>query len=291
MQAEIKAGPAIDFDRLVSSASQLYSLPDIYFKVRGIVNDPDSQLSDLSNVLSNDPGLSARLLKMANSAFFGMQSQVDTISRAVKIIGYKHIYDLVIATSITKAFGTMSNDVMSMDAFWVASTERALICRLLATSFHLREVERLFVAGLLLDIGHLVIYEHCADEAKQAIAISQEQLKPLSQVEKELLGFNAAELGAALAHSWNFPEQFSELIASQDQPQIGSSQEWEVGVVHIAKQLAGVAYNEEAVGLAFAAINPDIRNLTGLSVDICMETMAGVAEKISETLDMILPNR
>lgn len=291
MQAEMEQERVVDFDKLVNSASQLYTLPDIYFKVRSIINDPDSQLADLSNVLSNDPGLSARLLRMANSAFFGMQSKVDTITRAVQIIGFKHIYDLVIATSITKAFRDMSNDVMSMDAFWVASTERALICRLLATSFHLREVERLFVAGLLLDIGHLVIYEHCPEEAKQAIALSQSLMKPLDQVEKEILGFNASALGAALARSWNFPEHFVALIASQDAPQQGGSQEWEVAVVHIAKQLAGIADASDAVDLAYSAIDPGVRNLTGLTHDLCMETIAGAAEKLSDTLDLVLPNR
>ncbi len=291
MQAQMETEQTVDFQRLVNSASQLYTLPDIYFKVRSIINDPNSQMADLSSVLSNDPGLSARLLRMANSAFFGMQSEVDTITRAVQIIGFKHIYDLVIATSITKAFGSMSNDVMSMDAFWIASTERALICRFLATSFHLREVERLFVTGLLLDIGHLVIYEHCPEEAKQAIAISQAHMKPLNQVEKELLGFDASELGAALAKSWNFPEQFSMLIASQDDPRLDEGQDWEVCVVHIAKQLAGVAHDSDAVESVFSAIDPQVRNLTGLSHELCMEAVAEVAENLSDTLDMILPNR
>ena len=275
--------------RLVKSAAQLYSLPDVYIRVRNIIRNPDSSLVELSQVLANDPGLSTRLLRMANSAFFGMQNRIDTISRAVQVLGFQHIYNMVIGTSITKAFQGISNEIMSLETFWLASAERALLCRLLARQLRIKDTERLFISGLILDIGHLVIYKHHPDLARQAIDQSQSQLRPLNLVEQDILGFDAAELGAGLAGEWNFPQPLCELIRYQNNPELAEDDPLGVAVVYMAKQLAGVPPEHEAIEMALMTMPGEVKDLLKLSVDDCFEILTETVVELQETLEFIMP--
>ncbi len=274
---------------IVNSSSSLYSLPDIYFRVRDIINDPESEMRQLSEVLINDPGLSARLLRIANSPIFGLVARIDTITRAVQVIGFQHIYDLVIATSITKTFQGVSNDIMSIDAFWIASIERALIARKLAEHTGISDCERLFVGGLLLDIGHLVLYEHKPEEAQRAIIMAEQQGKPLHLAEREILGFSAAELASALAREWSLPEQFSNLIFYQDCPELATENQLETIIVHTAKQLAGTVAEPEATQIAYDSIPVTSKTALNLSLEDLEQLLADAMSGISETLDIILP--
>jgi len=278
----------IPMDRLVAASSQLYSLPDIYLKVRDIIFDPESQITDLGDVLMTDPGLSARLLRISNSAFFGLANEVGTISRAVQVIGFQHIHDLVVATSISKAFRGVSNDIMSIESFWIASVERALIARMLAERKRLPNSERMFVGGLLLDIGHLVMYEHIPEAAQQAISHADDQFKPLHLAEVELLGFSAAELGSDLARKWQLPESLSDQILYQDRPEL-LKHNAEVAIVHVAKCLAGTAAEPDAIGLVFDAISADVKAILNLTFEDCEQLLAGALGELSETLELIIP--
>lgn len=275
--------------RLVQSAAQLYSLPDVYIRVRNIIRDPNSSLGELSQVLANDPGLSTRLLRMANSVFFGIPSKVDTISRAVQVIGFQHIYNMVIGTSITKAFQGISNEIMSLETFWVASAERALVCRLLAQQAQIKDTERLFICGLILDIGHLVIYKHLPDQARQAIERSQSHLKPLHLVEQEVIGFDAAALGAALANEWNFPQSLCELIEYQNSPESAKDDPLGVAIAYAAKQLAGVPPEQEAIESILMAMPGEVKTMLKLSLDNCLEILKQSAVDLHETLAFIMP--
>jgi HD-like signal output (HDOD) protein len=274
---------------IINSGASLYSLPDIYFRVRDIINDPESEMSQLSDVLVNDPGLSARLLRIANSPLFGLAATIDTITRAVQVIGFQHIYDLVIATSITKAFQGVSNNVMSMDTFWMASIERALIARKLAEHIGIWDSERLFVGGLLLDIGHLVLYEHKPEEAQNAIIMAEQQGKPLYLAEREILGFSAAELASALAQEWSLPEQFSNLILYQDCPELAEENQLESIIVHTAKQLAGTVPEPEAIQIAYDTIPATSKTALNLSLEDLEQLVSDALSGISETLGLILP--
>jgi len=278
----------ISMDKLVSASSRLYSLPDIYLKVRDIISDPKSQIKELGDVLMVDPGLSARLLRISNSAFFGLTNKVDTISRAVQVIGFQHIHNLVVATSITNAFKGVSNDIMSIESFWIASVERALVARILAKRKGFTESERMFVGGLLLDIGHLVMYEHIPDAAQEAINHANAQFKPLHLAEVELLGFSAAELGSALARKWQLPDSLSNQILYQDQPEMAEYKA-EAAMMYVAKRLAGTVAETDAVSLAFDMIPADVKAVLDLTFEDCEQVLAETLGELSETLELIIP--
>lgn len=278
----------ISMDKLVTESSKLYSLPDVYLKIKSIIADPNSQIIELSDVLSTDPSLCARLLRISNSAFFGLSNTVETISRAVQIIGFKQIHNLVVATSIARAFDGLSSDTANIQKFWMSSVERALLARILAGKQAFLDAERLFVGGLLLDIGHLVMYEHVPEIAEQAILRAELEGKPLHVLETELLGFNAAELGAALAKHWQLPESLSNLILYQDQPEL-SENKLEAAIIYAAKQLAGTVPEVESVKMVLDSIPADVKEILSLTPQGCEELLFDVLGELSETLEMIIP--
>ena len=279
--------PVVSMERLVTESSKLYSLPDVYLKVKSIIDDPDSEISELGDALMTDPCLSARLLRIANSAFYGLASKVDTISRAVQIIGFKQINNLVVATSISHAFDGLSSEKVNIDKFWMASVERALVARVIAEWKRFPESERLFVGGLLLDIAHLVMYEHIPGFVEQVIERVEADSKPLSQVEVDVLGFNAAELGASLAKHWQLPETLCDQILYQDQPKLAENKV-EAAIMHVAKQLAGTVPETEAIASVFDAIPGDVKETLGLSAQNCEQFLADALGELSETLELII---
>lgn len=278
----------VPMDKLVTESSKLYSLPDVYLKIKSIIADPDSQISELSDVLSTDPSLCARLLRISNSAFFGLSNKVETISRAVQIIGFKHIHNLVVATSIARAFDGLSTDTVNIQQFWMSSVERALLARILASKQTLLDAERLFVGGLLMDIGHLVMYEHVPEMMETAIIRAEAEGKPLHVLEIELLGFDAAELGAALANHWQLPESLCNLIRYQDQPEL-SEEKQEAAIIFVAKQLAGTVPEPESVKMVFDSLPADVKNTLDLTPEGCEQLLFDGLGELSETLEMIVP--
>ncbi|TCJ16512.1 HDOD domain-containing protein [Parasulfuritortus cantonensis] len=203
---------------MVVGIKELSSLPAVYHQVRGVLDNADSSIIDLANVVSVDAAITARLLHVVNSVYFGLMSRVDTVSRAVSILGMQQVHDIVLATSVSAMFKGMSPANMNMTRFWSNSVMRALIARTGAEMVRAGELERFFVAGLLSDLGHLVMYEVEPKLAEQAQMLSVQSGRPLHELERELLGCDYAEVGAALVDKWHLPPRLGAAIAGQIEP-------------------------------------------------------------------------
>ena len=134
---------------LVRSSSSIFTLPEIYLRVRAVVDNPDSSMDDLANAIKVDPAISARLLKIVNSPLYGFPKQIDSVSRAVNVIGIEAVGDLVAATTIERTFAEMPVELMDLQAFWRKSVLCALLAGKIAKSAGLRESDWFFTEGLL----------------------------------------------------------------------------------------------------------------------------------------------
>ena len=133
---------------LVQSCSNLFTLPEIYLRVRDVVDNPESTMDDLANALKFDPAISARLLKIVNSPLYGFPKQIDNIARAVTLLGMQPVSDLVASTTIGQTFTGMTADLMDLPAFWRKSVRCALLARKIAQAIDVEESERFFIEGL-----------------------------------------------------------------------------------------------------------------------------------------------
>lgn len=213
---------ALSIDDLVAKTTDLVPLPAVYFEVNRIVQDSDSSIIDLARTIAMDPALTARILRIVNSPLYAQSRPVETVSRAVNMLGMQQIHDLVLVNSLCSSFARVPLDAPELQTFWHDSVLRAVLASGLAKRLELGNMEKLFVLGLLSDLGLLVLWLHAPRLAGQASGLARQRVEPLHQAENELLGFDHAQLGGALLAAWKLPASIHEPIASQHQ--VGADQ-------------------------------------------------------------------
>jgi HD-like signal output (HDOD) protein len=155
--APVNVSQPITLEWLVSETATVYSLPLFYEKLTAIINHPRCSIDDIANIITEDQGLTARLLKLANSPMFGYFSKIDTIGKAVTIIGTEQLRDLALAMSVIEIFKNIPKEMFDMESFWQHSIACGIVARSLATYRRETNVERYFAAGILHDVGQLVM--------------------------------------------------------------------------------------------------------------------------------------
>lgn len=224
-------------EALAEGVDKLATLPEVYYVLRNRLNDPRAGSREIAQVINKDAALTARLLKMVNSAVFGPRARVDSISRAVSMVGTRELEFLVLATSAFETFSRLSSELVSVATFWRHSVFCAVASRILARQCNVLHPERLFVAGLMHDVGSLALYHQVPDVAREVLERSQEGAEPTEVVEKELLGYDHAEVGGALARQWRFPEALEEAIRCHHRPDFADAYALEAAIVHVANMM------------------------------------------------------
>jgi len=223
---------------LINANLRLPSLPASFVRAKQCIDDPNSSLAAVGVVIAHDPALSARLLRLANSAFFGYAARVDTVPRAVILLGTQQVHDLLLATSVATAFQGIPPELVDMSAFWRNSVRCAVAARLLAARCNVLDSERLFVEGLLYDVGHLLMYQALPELAAEALARARAAGRDPSVVERELIGFDYAALGAELLAAWKLPESLVEAVRHHLDPWRAERFPLEAAIVHVASRIA-----------------------------------------------------
>lgn len=223
---------------LLKGVVSVASLPGVYLRLSSVVSDPRSSAADVGRVIAEDPGLTARLLKLVNSAMYGFPSRIETVSHAISIVGTAQLQDLALATSVIKLFASMPQELVTMESFWRHSVACGVAARALATRRREVNVERFFVAGLLHDIGRPIMYMQVPDESRAAVTRSRETGEPLYLVEHALLGFDHSHVGHALLDQWKLPPSLREAVAQHHHPERATRFPVETAVVHVADLIA-----------------------------------------------------
>jgi len=227
---------------LAQKSTSLFSLPDVYLKLRQVVSKPDTGINDIADLISTDAALSARLLKVANSSFYNFPAQVETISRAINLLGTDQLMNLVVATSVAGSFSGVCQDVIDMDSFWRHNVDTALVARSLAAAGKMPDVERLFVIGLLHNVGKLIALTELPDLAQRAIQYDLNS-DPW-QCQQDVLGFTFAECGAELLSAWGLPEALIKAVRFQHLPNQAGGDKAAAALLNIASCAASAMEQE-----------------------------------------------
>ncbi|MEN6318538.1 MAG: HDOD domain-containing protein [Syntrophaceae bacterium] len=226
-------------EALLKGMVELSSLPFIYIKINNAVNNPLSSIKDISDIISSDPSLTTRLLRLVNSAFYSFPSQIATVSRALLAIGTHQIRDLALSTSVLRLFKGIPENLVSMESLWRHSIACGLAAKMLATVRQCEvNGELFFTAGIIHDIGRLVIYKEMPDTSREMILRCKAKREPLYLVEKEVIGVDHSDLGHMLAQSWNLPLNLAEVSAFHHLPWKAKQYPVETSIVHIADYIA-----------------------------------------------------
>jgi HD-like signal output (HDOD) protein len=193
---------ALDY---AQQANGSFALPDACFKVKALMEDENSEISDFADVIGIDPSMTSRLLQIANSAIYSFSGEISTISRAITIIGTQAIYNMMLVDVAASAFKHFENQAIDLKRFWRMSVFCGLASKNLAIKSGIRDIERLFVAGLLQNFGELLVAKISADIAQQCEQYNN-QLLPW-QLQESLLGFTYTDISADLLKVWQLPEK------------------------------------------------------------------------------------
>ncbi len=272
---------------LVTTCTNLYTLPKVYLEVKKVIDNPEATMAELSRAISIDPGMTTMVLKLVNSAFYAMPRKVETISRAVGILGMQPVHDLTLAVAVTKTFAGLKQQVMSMDVYWANSFFSGLVARELARKCFLVDSERMFVEGLLREIGHLILYEQLPELAEQALRESAETDTPVHEVEQRLLGFDFTEIGQALVEAWQLPKNLGVAIRFQHHPNGTPDHGFEAALLNMAYALTEGFQSPNGYMQWQSLMAPESWTLTGLHEDALKECMLEAGKQLSSMLDLM----
>jgi putative nucleotidyltransferase with HDIG domain len=279
----------MDPKTLVKDLDHLVSLPDICIRVNQLVGSGNYSSSQVADIMSQDVDISARLLRLVNSSFYGLPGKIETLSRAITIVGADELRNLVMATTAMRTFTGIPKQLVDMTEYWQHSVTTGVMAQSLASHSNVLHPERLFVMGLLHDVGRLVIYLTLPGKATDILFITGGDNWILPQTESEVLGFTHLDVGAELMRAWELPESFAAVAGHHNDPQQAGDFQLEASLVHIAKAIA----NGEMVGLDIDemlwAINPYAWEMTGLSADTVSPLIEGMIAKSREALSLIAP--
>jgi len=283
----------INIAELVKSVGDLVSLPDIFIRINQLVENPQSSLDDITKVVSQDPSFTVRLLRVANSPFYGFSSAIETVSRAVTLIGTSQVRNLALSTSVSRTFEGLPNELVSMDNFWKHSLYCALVARILAHRLRKTDPEALFTAGLLHDIGELVIFNRLPKQAKEVLlqVLDSGDEIPVYVAERQTMGFDHAQVGGELARQWNLPPLLQDCIAHHHDIQQAQYCPIETAILHIANTLALMAEVDSTNLEDVPAIDPQAWAITGLEPgDLIESTIREAQEEFIDAQKLFLGN-
>jgi HD-like signal output (HDOD) protein len=222
-------------ERIIENIRDLPTLPTVYLALSEVIADPSSTAEDVSKIVSCDQASSARVLRLANSVMYGFPGQIDTVSRAVVVLGFDEVRNLVLSTSVMDLFSKQDSafDFRPAD-FWAHSVAVGTATRLIGQACRIPKGENCFVAGVLHDIGKLVFFEYAEKEFTRALDQANKGQLLLWETEQEFLGMDHSLGGTLLVETWNLPPDIRQAIRHHHTGITGDEKDLLTAAVHIA---------------------------------------------------------
>nr|WP_320114051.1 HDOD domain-containing protein [uncultured Desulfuromonas sp.] len=224
-------------EEIIKDIDQLVSLPEVVIRANQLLDSPTADAVEIGEVISHDPALSAQLLKLVNSAFYNLPSKIETISRAITVVGVNELRALIFSATAADTFKNLSPESIDMNAFWQRSVYCGLIAKKLSVALLGGSGETMFLTGLLHDIGRLILYSQLPEQAQKIVAEAEEKQTNLAAIEEKVLGFSSAQLGSALLKSWELPQRLWEPVRFQAAPENAEEFKEESNLLKVSLQI------------------------------------------------------
>ncbi len=277
-----------DLSAIIKKINKLKPMSQVAQKVISIAEDPDSSITELSEIIAYDQALTANLLKMCNSAHFGLPREVESVQQSILYLGLDQIIDMVLMSGWSSHLkGRQHGYDLDRGELWRYSVASALIARELAEMKKVEKKHLIFTSALIKDIGKIVLGQFVEDSYEKIRFLVSEHAFSFREAEKAVIGIDHAELGALVAEKWNFSTKMRDIIRFHHSPSEAEDAQVETGIVHIADVLCmmmGIGVGAD--GLSYRLDNAVIERL-GFSERDLQGTIAGFGEKLEKVEALI----
>jgi HD-like signal output (HDOD) protein len=269
---------------IANKTIEIATLPEVTMKIVDVVQDPRSTAHDLHKIVSNDPALSSRVLRVVNSSFYGLPGQIGSIDRAIMLLGLNAIKNIAVAASLTKMFKESSpcDDFTGKD-LWTHSVAVGAANKLITKAIGLALPDEAFLAGLIHDLGLVALLQCYCDKIPDIVNLHRGGV-PFRRAEEEVIGANHQEIGMALAVKWKFPRSFQYVSGYHHNP---GELAKENRLLAIVTHISDILCVRKSLGLTLTVetdeINPEFMQEIGLTNEMLEE----ITEQIEEELEIV----
>lgn len=281
-----KEDPTAKINIVLRKVKDIPSLPEIVTKVMELVSNPMSSAAELSKVIAHDPGLTTRVLRLVNSAYYGFPKQISSVQQAIMILGFTTMRGLVLSTSIFKIFtpkDSKTGKTIDYKYFWKHSIATALCARVIAARVGMTEVGDAFSCGILHDIGKVVLdqYDHSDYVEVFKLLGNKYTSQDLINAEEQIIGVNHADIGYRVADKWNLPINLSESIRCHHNPMDALSYSKLVSVIYLANIFANIIKSSNNL-LSINYFDANVLEYLNLTEDKLYEIFSSCREEVDQ---------
>jgi len=273
---------------LLEEVRNLKPIPAVANQLLEVVDNPDSSMEDIANVIQYDPVMTANILRTCNSAYFGLKHPAESITDAVNLLGTDQVIELVLLKSGAGTFsGRQSGYGLEEGEMWRYSVSSAVIAKQIAVQMKLENKNTIFTAALVKDIGKIILEKYVARGGRKIQDLVKKENLSFREAEKKALGIDHAELGAMIAKMWKFSPKMVKIIRHHHLADETMIKDKEVAVVYLADcitMMIGVGVGSD--GLSYRFRDETIREL-GLTADDVSLIIADFADNMQEIENLL----
>lgn len=255
----------LTLEYIASKVEDIKVLPSIVNEIISITENPNSTAQDMDKAIMKDQVMTTKILKLANSAYYGYARKISTITQATILLGFQAIKGIALASTVNKY---LSNELkgysLEKNELWSQSQTCAIVSRYIAKTVKYSNPEEAYIAGLLRDIGKTILNQHMEKEYVQILAMAETEQISFLDAEKNVLGFDHSEIGAKVAEKWNLPSDLVEAMAYHHKPEEAKSNIKLVSIVHLADAITMMM----GIGLGIDGMNYNLSPLALETLDI-----------------------
>ncbi len=274
--------------RITQSIIGLPTLPTVITQMIGLIDNPQTSAREVSQLISTDQALTAKILKLANSAFYGFPREIATVNHAVVVLGFETVKSLGLSVSVLERFAA-GGATTSFDRqkFWEHSIACGVAARMLADRLRYRVQGEAFAAGILHDIGKLILSQYFTEEFEQILTLTREEDIYIGKAEEQVLGVTHAEIGLWLAEKWNLPDKLVTAIANHHTPGRLDSDAELASLIHLADFLCRREKIGDGGGAKLPSLDPAALRAFGIHEDpkIAIYRIFSYGEQLQEEME------
>ncbi len=266
---------------------EIPTLPVIYQELFQKMQDPNVSVPQIAEIISQDQALTTKILHLVNSAFYGYNKEIKTISRAVVILGFQAVRSAALAISVFDYFNGEDSTQIDMTQFWKHSIACGSICKILAAEVRINQQEEAFVVGLLHDTGKLIEKRYFSSDFDELVNAAQEQEMTWYDAEKALFQINHSIIGKAIFRAWDFPSSVVDAVQFHHSPDSSTKFPQLTALAHLGDYMSYPLGYPSPGARAPSGCNPGALKILGLTLEDCQRLVPKIEEDLEGAMDIL----